>query len=54
MPLSWATQADIGRFLGDYVAVSWASRRPIPVFTVTAAPVGDALRQSVAAGSVAP
>lgn len=54
LPLSWAAEADIGRFLGDYVAVSWAGGRAIPVYTLTAAPVAGELRQSVAAGRVAP
>jgi hypothetical protein len=44
---AWMADTSLGRMLGDYVALSWVNRRPIPVFSLAAVPAGDSLRQAI-------
>ena len=49
----WLAATTLGRMLGDYVSVSWAAGRAIPVFSLAVAPApGGALRQAIFAASV--
>jgi len=51
MPLFWMADGDVGAMLGDYVAVSWAGGRPVPVFALASPPVRGTLRQAIFATS---
>jgi len=47
MPIGWIASTGLGRMLGDYVSTSWAGGRPVPVFSLAAAPVGGSYRQAI-------
>jgi hypothetical protein len=40
MPLGWIADGDTGAMLGDYISVSWAGGRPVPVFALALTPDG--------------
>ena len=52
--LPWLAQSTLGRFLGDYVSVSYAAGAPVAVFALAGPPVGGELRQAVAGARVEP
>jgi hypothetical protein len=52
VPLSWLARSEGGRMLGDYVSISFASGRLVPVFVLAAPPLGDRLREGVFAASL--
>jgi hypothetical protein len=52
--LPWLAQSTLGRFLGDYVSVSYASGAPVAVFALASPPVRGELRQAIAAARVEP
>lgn len=47
MPLSWIVDSDIGPMLGDYVSVSYAGGRPVPVFALASAPSAGSFHQAI-------
>jgi hypothetical protein len=51
MPTRWIAQTNQGTMLADYLSVSWAGGRAVPVFSLASEPVGRThrLRQSIAA-----
>lgn len=51
MKLDWIALTGTGRFLGDYIAASYAGGRPVPVFAVASQPVFGEFRQAVYAGT---
>jgi hypothetical protein len=51
MPLTWIADGDTGAMLGDYVSLSWAGGRPVPVFALASPPVRGELRQEIFATS---
>ena len=51
MPLSWIARTTSGVMLADYLSVSWAGGRPVPVFSLASEPVGAGetrFRQAIA------
>jgi hypothetical protein len=48
---AWMADTSLGRMLGDYVSVSWAGGRPLPVFSLASTPAGDSLRQAIFAST---
>jgi hypothetical protein len=54
MPLPWLANTGTGRMLGDYVSASWVGGRPVPVFSLAAAPVRGRYRQAIFATVRAP
>jgi RTX calcium-binding nonapeptide repeat (4 copies) len=54
MPLEWIAETNLGRMLGDYVSLSWAGGRAIPVFALAAPRVGGRFRQAIFATTRAP
>lgn len=53
VPMSpfWMADTSLGRMLGDYVAVSWARGRPVPVYSLATAPAGGLYHQAIFAGT---
>lgn len=47
MPIAWLANTGVGRMLGDYVSTSWVGGRPVPVFSLAAAPVRGRFRQAI-------
>ena len=48
MPLRWLAQAG-GRFLGDYISVSYAGGNAVPVYSLAVQPWGGRLREAIMA-----
>jgi hemolysin type calcium-binding protein len=48
---AWMADTSLGRMLGDYVSVSWAGGRPVPVFSLASTPSGDSFRQAIFAST---
>jgi hypothetical protein len=44
---AWMADTSLGRMLGDYVSVSWARGRPVPVWSLASAPSGAPFRQAI-------
>jgi hypothetical protein len=47
MKLDWIALTGTGRFLGDYIAASYAAGRAVPVFAVASQPLFGELRQAI-------
>ena len=43
----WMADTALGRMLGDYVSVSWARGRPVPVWSLASGPTVAEFRQSI-------
>jgi hypothetical protein len=52
MRLGWLADSSLGRFVGDYVSVSFAGGAPVAVFSLAGAPAGVEFRQAVFAARV--
>ena len=50
--LSWLAESTLGRFVGDYVSVSFVSGAPVAVFSLAGAPAGEEYRQATFAVGV--
>ena len=52
MPLTWVAESDLGRMLADYISVSYAAGRPVPVFALAnAGPAGRLFHQEIYAAT---
>ena len=52
MFLKWLPLAGKARFLGDYLAASWAGGRPFAIVPIASPPTGGRLNQSLYAATV--
>jgi hypothetical protein len=52
MPFDWLALAGNARFLGDYLAASWAGGRPLAIVPIASPPRAGRLDQSLYAGTV--
>ncbi len=53
MDILWMPNTSLGRMLADYISVSWAGGRPIPVFALASEPPGEGeFRQAIFAAVV--
>ena len=53
MSLDWLSETTLGRMLGDYVSVSWAGGRAIPVLSLAGEPGFTTMAQAIFAGRAA-
>jgi len=51
MPLAWLADGGLGAMVGDYISVSWAGGRPVPVLALATAPESKTLREAIFAVS---
>jgi hypothetical protein len=51
MPLGWLADGGLGAMVGDYVSVSFAAGKPIPVLALATAPESETLREAIFAVS---
>jgi len=49
---TWLANTTLGRMLGDYVSVSYAGRRWVPVFALATAPAGRRFKESIFATQI--
>jgi RTX calcium-binding nonapeptide repeat (4 copies) len=47
MPLEWLADGGLGAMVGDYVSVSWAGGRALPVMALATAPESESLREAI-------
>ncbi len=47
MQLGWLADTSSGRMLGDYISVSWARGRPVPVFALGSERRGGSFREAI-------
>jgi hypothetical protein len=53
MSLDWLSETTLGRMLGDYISVSWAGGRAIPVLSLAGEPGFTTMAQAIFAGRAA-
>jgi hypothetical protein len=51
MPLTWLADGGLGAMVGDYVSVSWAGGKPVPVLALATQPESATLREAIFAVS---
>jgi hypothetical protein len=49
MPLAWLADGGLGAMVGDYVSVSFAGGKPVPVLALATAPQSETLREAIVA-----
>jgi hypothetical protein len=47
MPLAWLADGGLGAMVGDYVSVSFADGKPVPVLALATAPQSETLREAI-------
>jgi hypothetical protein len=47
IPLAWLADGGLGAMVGDYISVSWAAGKPIPVLALATQPESQTLREAI-------